>query len=307
MKSLLFSLLLCSSALFSNAQEFNCNVSINTPKLQVTDPKVFKSLQTALKEFMNSRKWTDKEYLPEERIDLDLILNITTEVSPTAFEGQLTIVASRPVYGSSYNSIMFRHLDKQILFSYGEFEVLDFSENTYTNNLTSLLAFYAYVVLALDEDSFSELGGDAYLQKAQMIMTTVPRAAIEGRPIKGWTADGGGVVDRTRYWLIENLLNVRAVNFRRAQYVYHLLGLDRLTKDETMGTGLQNVVKALDMIMKVNAEFPASMIIQLFADGKREEILNVFSVADQRMRRQVYDIMVKIDGTHTNDYKVLLN
>lgn len=307
MKKIVFSFFIAFLFSTSYAQEFNCNVTINTPKLQLTDPKVFKSLQTAIREFMNNRKWSEQEYAPEERIDLDLILNITTELSATAFEGQLTVVASRPVYNSGYNSILFRHLDKQIIFSYGEFEVLDFSENTFTSNLTSTLAFYAYIILGLDEDSFYEMGGDAHLAKAQTILNSVPRSSIEGKAIKGWTVDGGGITDRTRYWLIENLLNVRVANYRRAMYQYHLMGLDLLTKDETMGQGMGSIVKALEAINKVNSEYPSSMIVQLFSDAKRQEILNVFSVADSRMRRQVYDIMVKIDGTHTNDYKVLLN
>lgn len=287
----------------ANSQEFNCNVTINTPKLQVADPKVFNSLKTAIKEFMNSRKWSEVNYEPEERIDLDLILNIDREVSATSFEGQLTIIASRPVYKSGYNSVLFRHLDKQVLFNYGEFEILDFSENTFTSNLTSVLAFYAYVVLGMDGDSFSELGGEQYLQKAQTILNSVPRTAAAG---KGWTVESGGVTDRTRYWLIENLLNVRMGSFRRAMYSYHLLGLDLLTNDEQMATGLANVLKALEGVQKANADYPTSMLVQSFSDAKRQEVINVFSIADQRLRRQVHDIMIKIDGTHSTDYKVLL-
>ena len=151
------------------AQEFVCNVTINTPNMKTTDPKVFKSLKTAITEFVNTRKWSAQELKPEERIELNIIITIDEELSATTFRAQMTVQAVRPVYGSSYNSVLFQHLDKDFVFTYGEFEVLDFSENAFTSNLTSIIAFYAYIALGFDGDSFSELGGEDHLQKAQKI------------------------------------------------------------------------------------------------------------------------------------------
>ena len=279
------------------AQEIISTVTINTPKLQTADPKLFVNLKSALQEFINNRKWTDDNYKAEEKIELNVIITIIKEISQTAFEAQLTIQASRPVYNSSYNSVMIQHLDKDFYFSYGEFEVLDFTEGSFSSNLTSTIAYYVYVVLGLDYDSFAELGGDKYLNKALDILNAVPRGAA-----KGWTMQDG---DRNRYWLIENLLNVRMQGFRRGMYQYHLLGLDQLSSEENRAEGLASIEKALTAARDANQAVPASMLIQTFVNTKRDEIINVYSVADLRTRRRIYDIMIKIDGTHAADYQKL--
>jgi hypothetical protein len=192
---------------------------------------------------------------------------------------------------------MIQHLDKDFYFSYGEFEVLDFTEGSFSSNLTSTIAYYVYVVLGLDYDSFAELGGDKYLNKALDILNAVPRGAA-----KGWTMQDG---DRNRYWLIENLLNVRMQGFRRGMYQYHLLGLDQLSSEENRAEGLASVEKALTAARDANQAVPASMLIQTFVNTKRDEIINIYSVADLRTRRRIYDIMIKIDGTHAADYQKL--
>jgi len=286
----------------ATAQEFRCDVTINTPKAFDTDPKVFKSLKTALTEFVNNRKWTEQELLPEERIELNIIITINEELSATSFGAHLTIQAARPVYNSGYNSVLLQHLDKDFVFSYGEFEVMDFTENAFTSNLTSVIAFYAYVILGLDADSFSELGGEEYYQKAQNIVSTAPATAPAG-----WKMNDRIAVDgRSRFFLISNLLNPRVQPMRRAFYQYYLLGLDLLSKTETRGDGLKAMTTALETIQRVNMEFPASMIVQVFANMKRDEIVGAFGVADITTRRKVYDIMVKLDGTKAEQYKDLL-
>ncbi len=282
------------------AQEFSTQVTINTPKLQTADPKIFKSLKTAIENFMNGRDWVEDEFEPNERIELNIIITIDAEISQTEFKGQLTIQASRPVYGSGYHSVLFQNLDKDFSFKYGEFEVLDFSENSFTSNLTSTLAFYAYVILGVDYDSFAELGGDEYLQKAQNILNTVPRGVNDG-----WIA-GANLVKRNRYWLIENLLNPRIQNMRRAMYQYYMLGLDRIVQKDQATKGLKAVYKALESVQAANQNYLGSMIVQLFTDSKREEIINLFKVADMMTKRKVYQMMIKMDGTHASSYNVLL-
>jgi len=288
-------------SLSATAQDFNTQVTINTPKIQSVDPKIFKNLETAIEEFMNTRNWIEDNFEPEERIELNIVITIDKELSQTDFEGQMTIQASRPVYKSGYNSVLFQNLDKQFKFTYGEYERLDFSENTFTSNLTSTLAFYAYVILGMDYDSFSELGGEDHLQKAQDILNSVPRGAAEG-----WTASGGGIVNRSRYWIIENLLSPRMQDMRRAMYQYYMLGLDRIAQEDQTEKGLAAVLSALETIDASNQSNPNSMWVQLFSDAKKDEIINLFKVADFNTKRKVYGIMVKLDGTRANDYRVLL-
>lgn len=284
------------------AQEFNTAVTVNTPKIQSVDRKVFDNLEKQIKQFMNNRDWTDEEYQPEELIELNIVITLNKEVSQTSFEGQIMIQASRPVYGSGYNSMIFQYLDKQFEFTYGEYEVLDFAENSFTSNLTSVLAFYAYIILGLDNDSFAELGGSDHIDKAQNIVNSVPSTA----GASGWTANSTGVANRNRFWLAENLLSVRMQDMRRAMYQYHLLGVDRLSKTETIPKGLGAMLSAIETMVKADAAYPSTMWIQLFADFKRDEIINAFEVADARTKRKVHDIMIKIDATHTQDYKRLL-
>lgn len=296
---LIFFILICFAANVS-AQEFATQVTINTPKLQTVDPKVFKNLETAIQEFMNTRDWVEDEFEPVERIELNIIITIEKELSQTSFSGQMTIQASRPIYGSSYNSVLFQTIDKDFTFTYGEFEVLDFSENTFTSNLTSTLAFYAYIILGTDYDSFSELGGDDYLQKAQNILNTVPRGTNVG-----WLA-GNNVVKRNRYWLIENLLNPRMQDMRRAMYQYYMLGLDRISQKNKLTKGLSSILTVLETIQTVNQNYVGSMLVQIFTDSKRDEVINLFKVADMNTKRKVYQIMVKIDGAHASFYRELL-
>lgn len=296
------SLLLAFSLSISTAstQDFFTTVTVNTPKIQTADSKVFRNLETAIEEFMNSRDWISDNFDPEERIELNIIINIDNELSLTEFEGQMTIQASRPIYNSGYNSILFQNLDKQFKFTYGEFERLDFSENQFTSNLTSVLAFYAYLILGMDYDSYAEMGGTEHLQKALNILNAVPRGAYDG-----WAADNG-VVNRNRYWIIENLLSPRMQDMRRAMYQYYMLGLDRVGQESEIEKGLGSILAALDVIKAANQSNPGTMWVQLFTDAKREEIVNLFQVADFNTKRKVYDAMVRLDGTHADDYKVLL-
>ena len=206
-KILAFSLCLSWGNRSVLAQEILSTITINTPKLQTADPKIFRSLKTALQEFINNRKWTDELYEPDEKLEVNVIITVDEELSQTSFKAQLTIQASRPTYGSNYNTIIFQHLDKDFYFNYGEFEVLDFTEGSFSSNLTSTIAFYMYIVLGMDYDSFSELGGDKYLNKAQDILNAVP-----SNTARGWKVSDG---DRNRYWLNENLQNIRVQPFRR--------------------------------------------------------------------------------------------
>ncbi|MCH2021066.1 MAG: DUF4835 family protein [Saprospiraceae bacterium] len=292
--------LIVSMSISLAAQDFNVEVTVNTPKIQTVDPKIFKNLGIAIEEFMNTRDWVEENFEPEERIELNLVITIDREISQTEFEGQITIQASRPIYNSGYNSVLFQSLDKEFKFSYGEYERLDFSENTFTSNLTSVLAFYAYVILGMDSDSFSELGGSDYLQKAQNILNAVPRGVAPG-----WTSDNG-VVNRSRYWIIENLLSARMQEMRRAMYQYYMLGLDRVSQEDLREKGLESILQALKIIQNANETNPGTMWVQLFSDAKRDEIIGLFEVADFNTKRTVYNIMIKLDGTHANDYRVLL-
>lgn len=281
------------------AQEIKAVVIINTPKLQRVDPKVFKTLTTQLTEFFNDRKWSDNTYLPEERIELTVQINIDQELSDTRFTGQLLIQSSRPIFNSGYNTALLEWVDKDFTFDYVEFEALDFSDNQYFSNLTSVMGYYAYVVLGLDADTFSELGGEAYFQKAQNIVNYIPQNVDAIYP--GWRPFTS---QRNRYWLVENLMNVRMKGFRRALYGYHMAGLDILSQDAAKGQ--QAIKKALEEVKKASNDYPATMIVQLFVNAKREEIVSVFTPCDLKVRQEVFEMMSRLDGTNAETYRKMI-
>lgn len=297
---LAFALLMLSISV--KAQEFKCEVTINTPKVQTVDPKVFKSLKTAITEFVNNRKWTNRELQQEEKIDFNIVITIDEEVSASSFKGQIMIQGARPIYASTYNSVLIQHLDKDFAFTYQENEYLEFTENTYTSNLPCVIAFYAYIILGLDGDSFSELGGEAHYQKAQDIANSAPSGSLNGWKLTDRTAVDG----RSRHYLISNLLNPRAQAMRRSFYQYYLLGLDRLTKADMRPDGLKAMMQCLEIVGRLNTELPSSMIVQTFAQSKKDEVIQAFAIADIGTRRRVYDIMSKLDPLKIEDYKQLL-
>lgn len=282
-------------------QEFNAEVKINTPKLKTVDPKIFKTLEGVLKQFFSERKWSDLLLKPEERINLTISLTIDEELSPTRFSAQLSIQATRPVFNSTYYTPIFQNLDKEFIFDYQEFEQLDYSENRISSNLTAMVAYYCYVVLGLDADTFSEMGGDPYFQKAQLIVNMVNQSGFAS--YKGWGQTGS---IRNRYWLIENLLNVRMRDFRKGSYMYHLGGLDIMVDDPNKAQ--IQVKNALKEVQKANVAYVNTMIVQLFCFAKRDEISKIFSVSDMKTRQEIFDIMTSLDGTQVELYrKNLLN
>ena len=203
------------------AQELNCSVKVNAQKRQLVDPKVYETLEQTIREFMNSTKWTDDFFQTEERINCNILLTIQEELSATSFSADLAIQASRPVFNSDYETAILNHIDKEVTFSYEEFQPLIFSRNTYNDNLSAVLSFYAYVILGLDYDSFSLFGGEPYLQAAQEIINNVPSSAAAAN--KGWRSVDG---NRNRFWIAENLLSPRIREFRETWYQYHRHGLD---------------------------------------------------------------------------------
>ncbi len=281
-----------------SAQEFTASVSIQAPALQATDPRVFRTLEAALNEFMNSQVWTDDVFLPEERIQVSFNITIREEMSDTRFKGDLAVTAARPTYNSNYNTTMFNFFDRDIVFDYQEYNPIQYAENTFTDNLVALMAYYAYFILGLDYDSFSLLGGDAYFQKAQMVVNTVPASAYD--TYTGWrSADGS----RARFWLIDNMLSPRMRGFREANYEYHRTGLDMMY--DNPDDARVNMLAALEKIDQVNRSFPNSLVMYAFAFSKSDEIVEIFKRSTLQQKRRVQQIMVRLDPQNATKYEVL--
>ncbi len=288
----------CASVLAAQG-ELNATVRVSTPQLQKNDRKVFDQLETALRDFLNNTKWTQDAYEPEERIKCNFILTISEEQDNNVFKAELAVQATRPVYGSGYETALISHLDKDVLFTYEQSQPIEFLVDATDNqNLPALMAFYAYIILGLDYDSFSLYGGDPYLLTAQQIVTNIQNSSTNNTP--GWrTADGGK--NRNRYWMIENLLNPRVKPYRAAMYNYYRKGLDMFTTD--MDKAKAVVLQSLEEVDKVNTAYFNSMIIQMFANAKKDELVEMWKVAGRPQKERVIQIMTKIDPANSQRYR----
>ena len=281
----------------SQAQELQATVNINTPMLQTTDPEVFKELENAMTEFLNSQRWTDEDYEAEERIQVNIQINITDELAANEFKGDFIIQSTRPVYGSDYQSVLVSTVDKGVTFTYAQFQPIQYSQNLYIDNLSSVLSFYAYIIIGMDYDSFSPFGGDEYFLIAQEILNIVPNNLTS--KYKGWRAQDGN--NNTRYWMVENLLNPRMRPIRQSIYDYHRLGLDMMHKD--VETGKVVIEKAIEAVGVVNKTQANSMIVTMFADAKGNEIIEIFKEGTREQKANVQQVMSKMDPSNSNRYR----
>lgn len=281
---------------YTQAQEMNFQVKVNVPKIQTVDPAVFEDMQQQIEEFLNTRKWTDQVYEPSERINGNIQINITEELSPTEFSGSIQIQASRPIYGSSSETVLLSHNDKDFQFSYQQFQPIQFSNNSYQDNLSSILGYYVYFILGLDGDTFAPFGGEDYFRLAQEIVNTIP-ANVAGT-YRGWRSQDG---NRNRYWLQESMLNPRLRPYRQGMYDYHIRGLDLMHKD--VETARLVMAKILEDIGKAEKSYPNSMSLQVFANSKSNEIIDIFKVADSISKKTAKTVMTKIDAANAAKYR----
>lgn len=284
-----------SVALFG--QELNFKVVVNAEQVQTTDRAIFVDMERAFANFLNTRKWTNDSFKNYEKINGTLFLNITKMPSIGNFTANAQITSARPVYNTNYESVLLNFADREWEFEYIESMPLEYNDNTYISNLTSMLAFYAYIVLGMDYDSFAELGGTPYFQKA---LTVVNNAQPSNRP--GWQALGS---NRNRYALIENLNNPQMVELRKNTYRYHRLALDTFDKNPDQSRGI--VLDVLKHLKTVWGIYPNAIFVVSFFDTKANELVNIFSDGSLGVRREAYDILNSIDPKRNIYQKILGN
>lgn len=280
----------------SFAQDVNCRVQVITPQIQSSDKRIFTDMQRAIFEFVNNRKWTDDIIQLNERIEINLIINVTQQTGIDEFKATAQIQSSRPVFGTSYNSTLFNFSDEEWTFKYLENQTLEFNDNESRSNLTSLLAYYMYLMIGLDYDSFSPMGGTVYFQKARNV---VNQASTQ--PGKGWKAFDG---TRNRFLLIDNLLDNNFKNIREVSYRYHRLGLDIMSQN--IDNGRSEISACLPLIQKVYKDRPNSMLLNVFFNAKSEELINIYSKALPNEKPKTVQLLSEIDPTNTSKYQQIL-
>ncbi|HMR55763.1 MAG TPA: DUF4835 family protein [Cyclobacteriaceae bacterium] len=278
-------------------QELFFKVTVNADQIQTTDRAVFKDMERAFANFLNTRKWTNDSYKNHEKINCSLFLNISKMPSIGSFVANAQITAARPVYNGNYESVLLNFADREWEFEYIESLPLEYNDNTYISNLTSMLAFYAYVVLAADYDSFSELGGNPFVQRALQVVNNAQSTSQAG-----WAALGN---PRNRYALVENLNNPQMVDLRKDSYRYHRLALD--TFDKNPDQSREIILEVLKNIKKVWTIFPNAISVISFFDAKSNELVNVFSQGNLNLRREAFDILTSIDPKRNIYQKIITN
>ena len=301
MNKIIVCILFCFAVTTTNGQELNAKVTVVATRISnVVNRNTFNTLQTALNNFLNNRKWSTEPYAANEKIDCNFLLNLDQTSELNVYQASLTVQAARPAFNSSYLSPLINYKDDNIIFKYVEFQILEFNDNRVSgsdalvSNLTAVLAYYAHLILAFDNDSFANHGGDIHFQKALNIVNNAP----DGRGISGWKPFDG---IRNRYWLVENMTNSRYNIMHDVYYSYYRKALDKMYEDENLArTEMLNV---LNLLVNFNNENPNTMINQFFFQGKSTELIKIFSKAKPQEKIQAREILSKLDLTNSLAYK----
>ena len=276
--------------------EIKWTINLNTQQVTQTDRNVFSTLESDLLNFLNSRTWTNDVFEEDERIEATMyltLMEVTEEsqagetVVPNQYRGTLAIQSSRPIYGTGEVTPVLNYQDKSISFAYEQFQAIQLSDQSFTSELASLVGFYAYIVLGMDYDTFSAMGGQTFYEEAQQLYNRLPAGLMNSA---GWTSAGK---PNNRYLLLENLLSPRMVPMRRAAYTYHRLGLDQMATDPLLAR--QNIMLAIEDVQSANQTYPNSALVQSFMDAKREEIIDIYRGASGPEQAAVIQMLSRID------------
>ncbi len=291
-------LLLILSLTITNifSQELYCNVQVynsTTSNSSGIEERVYSTLQTAVYEFMNNRKWSNYSFKIDEKIECSILINVSEHPSLDEFTGTIQVQARRPIYKTSYNSVLLNLIDKDFKFSYQEYQPLDFTEASFTSNLTSVLAYYAYIILGMDFDSYSLYGGTPFFDKAQTIVNNAQSSGYAG-----WEYMAN---KNNRYCLIENIINPIFKPVRECIYKYHRLGLDNMYDNKAQARPA--ITSGMELLTKSQREKPGSYLIQTFMFAKADEIVNMYSQASQVEKTKIITILNEVDPANSQKYK----
>jgi hypothetical protein len=257
---------------------------------------VFQSLEMAIKDFFQNRRFTNLNYAPSERIEINLLLTINNQPAPDRFEGTLQVIYARPVYGTDYNTPVLDLVDNQVQFNFLENTQIEFAPERYLNNLSSLLGFYAYFILGLDADTFSPLGGTDFYNQAQQVVNNAQNASEPG-----WKAFED---QRNRYWLLDNQLQAVFRPFRELLYNYHRLGMDTMTED--VAAARRTIATQIEKLKPVHQVKPASYNLQVFFNAKYNELVELFKKAEPAEKSKVFNTLQIIDPGHISQYQNIM-
>ena len=279
-----------------HAQELNCTVNINSTQIQGSNKSVFNTLQKSISEFINNRKWSEMTYANTERIECSMNI-IVKKMESDVFTAEIQIQSRRPIYNSTYNSPLFNFKDNDFTFNYKEFDQLEMNQNTITSNLTAVIAYYSYLIIGYDMDSYSRLGGTPFFQSAESIVNAAQGADLG----KGWKAFES---PKNRYALTNNLLDEAFKKYRNFFYEYHRLGLDEMTSNAVNARA--RISEGLPLLREANRARPSAIVISSFLDAKSDELINIFSKATPTEKSEAVQVLSDVNPTQTTRYETIL-
>ena len=295
MKKTVFYIILVLAGFKVSAQDLNARVQVLSPKIQGSNKRIFQTLETAMKDFLNGRKWSADAILPQERIDCNFVLNITNWDGSSNFSGELQVQSSRPVFNSTYSSTLLNINDKDVDFIYNEGQTIDYTDQNFQSNLSSIMAFYAYIIVGLDYDTFSQYGGSPYFANAQTVVSNAQTGSY-----RGWKAFDSNT---NRYWLSENLNNKLYAPLRSFMYDYHRNGLDAMA--DNVAKGRKEITTILPGLQQIDRQRVGAMFPLVFYTAKSDELVSLYSKADPQERVQAMNILLQADPANGNKYQTL--
>ena len=290
-------LILCSVFLTPvQAQELHCTVSVNSDKIEGSNKQVFETLKTAIEDYMNNNRWTNMTYAEHEKIDCSMLV-LVNAVQDNSYICEMTLQSRRPVYGTSYTTPLLNFVDRNFNFTYQEFDRIEYQQNQFTTNLTAMLAYYCYLIIGHDQDSYQRLGGTPFFEVCEDIVNACQSASMEGTEQKGWLAFDS---NRNRYALINNLLDEAFKKYRNYYYEYHRLGLDEMSGN--VANGRARIAQGMPVLKEAFRARPATYVINTFLDAKADELVDIFKKGTDKEKKEVYDLLMDIDATRQGTY-----
>lgn len=288
---------LCSLWFVSaDAQELNCTVTINSDQIEGSNKQVYETLKQGIEEYMNQNRWTNMTFAETEKIECSMLI-VVKQVLGNSYSCEMTLQSRRPVYGTTYTTPLLNFKDNAFNFTYQEFDRIEWQQNQFTTNLTAMLAYYCYLIIGHDLDSYQRLGGTPCFRMCEEIVNACQSASMEGSEQKGWLAFDS---NRNRYALINNLQDEAFKKYRNFYYEYHRLGLDEMSGNVTNGRA--RIAEGLPVLKEAYRARPATYVINTFLDAKADELVDIFRKGTDKEKKEVYDLLIDIDPTRQNTY-----
>ena len=288
---------LCSMWFVSaGAQELNCTVTINSDQIEGSNKQVYETLKQGIEEYMNQNRWTNMTFAETEKIECSMLI-VVKQVLDNSYSCEMTLQSRRPVYGTTYTTPLLNFKDNAFNFTYQEFDRIEWQQNQFTTNLTAMLAYYSYLIIGHDMDSYQRLGGTPCFRMCEEIVNACQSASMEGSEQKGWLAFHS---NRKRYAMINNLQDEAFKKYRNFYYEYHRLGLDEMSGNVTNGRA--RIAEGLPVLKEAYRARPATYVINTFLDAKADELVDIFHEGTDKEKKEVYDLLIDIDPTRQNTY-----